>query len=346
MKDSAELSNYEMANLRGRAGRLLKDFVGRTYVMDESEFVDTDGYEQMDLFEDVTKELPSSYEHRFEEYRENIEDIIETLRPVDNTMNRYGYLISYIRQSVLRYGLTSKKRMETVGINLTQKQVAAIIEKLETLTVPKEVCIKNRYWDPFILERIYVGYNENVPVTPMERGSKAKLNRMMKFLRDTEETTYMYNKYIPVIFREGKRRGYLCDLCFKWSNETPLVDILNDDKYNGEGGAKEIEDTIELLQNTVSFNIPLLLKPIFDIKNPDSIFLTCMQAGAFNIVTRNLIEMGIPRETAIYLYHTYFDDYNFEKKDQLDIEQMIREILKENHEEMPYWISVQLDYLI
>lgn len=71
-----------------------------------------------------------------------------------------------------------------------------------------------------------------------------------------------------------------------------------------------------------------------------------MQAGAFNIVTRNLIEMGIPRETAIYLYHTYFDDYNFEKKDQLDIEQMIREILKENHEEMPYWISVQLDYHI
>ena len=30
---AAELSNYEMANLRGRAGRLLKDFIGRTYVL-------------------------------------------------------------------------------------------------------------------------------------------------------------------------------------------------------------------------------------------------------------------------------------------------------------------------
>ena len=37
---SVELSNYEMANLRGRAGRLLKDFIGRTYVLDESSFSD------------------------------------------------------------------------------------------------------------------------------------------------------------------------------------------------------------------------------------------------------------------------------------------------------------------
>jgi replicative superfamily II helicase len=34
-KDSIKLSNYEIANLRGRAGRLLKDFVGRTYILDE-----------------------------------------------------------------------------------------------------------------------------------------------------------------------------------------------------------------------------------------------------------------------------------------------------------------------
>ncbi len=43
---AAELSNYEMANLRGRAGRLLKDFIGRTYVLDESAFADADGYDQ------------------------------------------------------------------------------------------------------------------------------------------------------------------------------------------------------------------------------------------------------------------------------------------------------------
>jgi hypothetical protein len=87
-KDSQELTNYEMANLRGRAGRLLKDYVGRTFVMDEDEFSDTDGYEQMELFADVTKELPSGYEQRFEEYREDIEDVLQKNKPVDATMKK------------------------------------------------------------------------------------------------------------------------------------------------------------------------------------------------------------------------------------------------------------------
>lgn len=95
---TTELTNYEMANLRGRAGRLLKDYIGRTYVMDEDEFADTDGYEQMELFEDVTKELPTGYEQRFEEYYDEIEDAIMNDKPVDSTMRKYGYIISYIRQ--------------------------------------------------------------------------------------------------------------------------------------------------------------------------------------------------------------------------------------------------------
>ncbi len=33
--------------------------------MDEDEFIDSEGYEQLELFEDVTKELPSGYEQKF-----------------------------------------------------------------------------------------------------------------------------------------------------------------------------------------------------------------------------------------------------------------------------------------
>ena len=127
--DAAELSNYEMANLRGRAGRLLKDFIGRTYVLDESAFSDTDGYEQMELFEDTTKELPSGYEEKFEEYKEEIEDLVVSDKPVDETMQKYGFLVSYIRQSVLRYGKDARNKLKNVGIKLTSKQVAAIILK-------------------------------------------------------------------------------------------------------------------------------------------------------------------------------------------------------------------------
>lgn len=91
----------------------------------------------------------------------------------------------------------------------------------------------------------------------------------------------------------------------KWSLEKSLREILSDKRYEGDSGADNIDETIELLQNAVSFSIPLLLKPIFDIKNPESCFLICMQAGAFNIPSRYMIEMGIARETAIYLYNEF-----------------------------------------
>ena len=306
---AAELSNYEMANLRGRAGRLLKDFIGRTYVLDESAFADADGYDQLELFED-------------------------------------GYLISYIRQSVLRYGKESRRKMQDVGIKLTQKQVAAIIHKLETLTIPKDICIKNRYWDPFVLQKIFEDYKEAVPVSPYERGAKAKLNRMLKYMRDTEETSSMYERYVPSELQKGSNRSYLVNLCMKWATGVSLHDILNEERYSGETGADEIERTIQVLQNVVSFNVPLLLKPIFDIKNPDSIFLTCIQSGATTETIKMMIELGIPRETALYLYDEVFTGKQKESDDEEDLEQKIRNQLQKSFNDLPYWVQVQLDFLI
>ena len=345
-KDSSELTNYEMANLRGRAGRLLKDYVGRTYVMDEDEFVDTEGYEQLELFEDVTKELPSGYEQRFEEYKAAIEEIIESKTPVDATMQKYGYIISYIRQSVLKYGIDSRKRMRDVGIKLSQKQVAAIILNLEQISVPREICYKNRYWDPFVLDVIYTSYSGQVPNTPMEKGAKGKIDKMMKFLRDTEATADMYNKYIPPKYQNGQMRSIMVGLSLQWSKGEKLCDILKDSRYDGDEGMDNIDDTIELLQNVISFNLPLLLKPIYDIKNPQSSFLTCMQAGAFSNIVRGMIEMGIPRETALYLYKELFGEKECKEENRLELEQIIRTKIQQEYKILPYWVQVQLDFLV
>lgn len=343
--DSAELSNYEMANLRGRAGRLLKDFIGRTFVLDETSFSDLEEYEQMNLFDDVTKELPTGYGERFEKYYDDIEQIITTDVPVDKRMNKYGDLVSYIRQSVLRYGDKAKQKMQNVGLKLTKEQVAAIILKLDELSVPKDICFKNRYWDPFVLDVIYKNYSENVPNSPIEYGAAAKLNRMLKFLRDTPETSAMYYKSIPNQLQKRSGRSYLCKLCMLWAQETPLSDILLKRNYSDDKIADEIEDTIEILQNTVSYKLPLLLKPIFDIKNSDSIFLSCMQAGAYNKVSRTLIEIGVPRECALFLKNKLFSDYVFKDKSDEVVEEEIREILTNNKNELPYWISAQLEFL-
>lgn len=46
---------------------------------------------------------------------------------------------------------------------------------------------------------------------------------------------------------------------------------LKDGRYDGEEGMDNIDDTIELLQNTISFSMPLLLKPIYDMKKADKV---------------------------------------------------------------------------
>ena len=88
----------------------------------ESAFASTEGYDQLELFDDVSKELPSGYGERFEEFRYDIEEVIETDKTVDATMQKYGYLVSYIRQSVLRYGKESRKRMNDVELNFRKNK--------------------------------------------------------------------------------------------------------------------------------------------------------------------------------------------------------------------------------
>lgn len=345
-KQSSELTNYEMANLRGRAGRLLKDYIGRTFVMDEDEFIDSEGYEQLELFEDVTKELPSGYEQKFEEYKDFIEEALDNNTPVDATMKKYGYIISYIRQSVLKYGAESRGRMKNVGIKLTQKQVAAIILKLDSIDVPKEICYKNRYWDPLVLDYIYNEYDGKLPNTPMEKGAKSKLDKAMRFLRENDVTAEMYNKNIPSTYRKRTMRSIMSSLSLQWATGKALCEILNNSRYEGDDGADNIDSTIELLQNTISYNLPLLLKPLYDMKQSESPFLKCMQVGAFGVVERCMIEMGVPRESALYLYKEIFDEKEIKVENRLELEQIIREKIRLEYKNIPYWIQVQLDFLI
>ena len=101
-----------------------------------------------------------------------------------------------------------------------------------------------------------------------------------------------------------------------------------------------------VLQKTVSFDVPLLLKPIFDIQNPKSIFLTCMQAGAVKEEIKLMIELGIPRETALYLYEVGFKGSEEELPQNENMEQIIRTRLRTIIDTLPYWVKVQLDFLV
>lgn len=70
-----------------------------------------------------------------------------------------------------------------------------------------------------------------------------------------------------------------------------------------------------------------------------------MQAGAYKKVSRTLIEIGVPRECALYLNDQLFTDYDFKDKTDADVEEEIRSVLISKKNELPYWIKVQLEFL-
>ena len=73
--------------------------------------------------------------------------------------------------------------------------------------------------------------------------------------------------------------------------------------------------------------------------------MVCMQSGATNSISRAMIEMGIPRETSLYLYDTIFFHLNRNEQDEL-CEEAIREKIKLNYNNLPYWIQVQLSFIV
>lgn len=339
---STELTDYEMANLRGRAGRLMKEFIGRTFVLDESGFIETDGYEQQSLFEDSYKKLPSGYEERFEKYKVNIENALNSDNPIDADMYEYGYLVTYIRQAVLRHGKAAVLKMKKVGIKLSSRQVAAIIAKLDGLTVPREICLKNRYWDPYVLNYMFQHYRGQPPLTVQEKGAKSKVAEMMKFLRDDPVTSSVYKKYIPNKYWSGQQRSRLISLCFKYANNTTLRDILSEAYYDEDDGADRIEDTIAILQNTISYDLPTLLKPLFDMRQPESTVLSSFQMGTTIPLVAEMVGMGIPRETALFVSKVIEQDLT--KTDVTN--ESIKQAIRRRMSQFSYWIQVQLKYLI
>ena len=203
----------------------------------------------------------------------------------------------------------------------------------------------NRYWDPVILDDIYRKFDGAAPSSPVERGAQGRLSDILKFLRDTESTTAMFNRYVPEGYRNGANRGILCGKSIKWASEIPLSEFLKGEYYSEGDVQTKIEDEIQMLQKTVSFDIPLLIKPVIEMKNPSSMMVSSLQAGAYKRATRKMIDIGIPRELAIRLNSLIENNPDSEKMDNYDYEQWIRAGVLKLRLALPYWESVQLEFL-
>jgi hypothetical protein len=334
--DSSRLSNYEIANLRGRAGRLLKDFVGRTFILDELSFQEKNS-KQLDLFENTSKELQVGYGPKFLENKDRITSDLRNM--VGSTIENkgYSYLTTYLRQVVLRYGLSAQTYLARVGIILSDTDLNMILVSLSGLTVTREICSKNRYWDPIDLNNLALRKNRyNIPNSLREFNLSYRLKEILLLMQNEfpayYERYFSIKNFIKPNGREVDRILQFCILAEKWLKERPLAEMLSEPYYNS---SEVIDDTISFLQNKISYGLPLLLKPLYDIKEPDSMFTRYIEMGAYLPLTRKFIELGIPRETAIFLN----GNFQFEN---IDDKTAIIEQLRRLRGNLSYWHQVQL----
>ncbi len=335
--DSSKLSNYEIANLRGRAGRLLKDFIGRTYILDELSFKENDS-NQLELFKDSSKELQVGYGKKYQAHKEKINKDLVNIVGSTFENQEYSFLTTYLRQTVLRYGLFSQVYLGRVGINLSDAEMNTIFDSLSNLEIAKSICVKNRYWDPIDLNNLFQKRNLfQLPTSANEFGLSYNIKSLLETLK-TNFPTY-YFKYFGVensFRKDGREIDRLLQfsiLAEKWLKETTLVDIFSDKYYDA---SDKIDDTISFIQKEITYGLPLLLKPLYDINEPEAMFTRFIELGAYKPLTRKLIELSIPRETAIYLSN------NFEFSDIDDKKKLVNQ-LREIRSNLSYWYKVQLN---
>lgn len=330
-ENSVKLTNYEIANLRGRAGRLLKDFIGRTFILDELSFKEKES-SQLELFKGSAKELQVGYGRKYEENKSKIShDIENNIGSIPENQD-YSYLTTYLRQTVLRYGISSQLYLQRVGIVMADVELNTMFAALSKLNVSREICSKNRYWDPVDLDRLLRMKNSfTIPTSPSELNVSYKLKDVLINFR--QHFPVYYTKYFGV--KDVPNKDVMlqkCILAENWLKEKPLFDIFSSTYYSE---SEQIDEAINFIQNKISYGLPLLLKPLYDIKEPNGMFPIFIETGAYKPITRRLIELGVPRETAIHLTNTY----NFVNID--DKASLINQ-LRTIREKLVYWHKVQL----
>lgn len=338
MSKRAELTTYEFGNLRGRAGRLLKDFVGRSIALDRSSF-DEHGVE----FSYPDKALKSGLGDRF---RQGKQEVIDALSAGSAPSSASGVsdIVVYIRQAVLKYGNQAKARLRRVGItDIGDEQLEDARASLSTLTIPRDLCIASRYWDPLELEKIYqahlAGRLGPLPNTPF---SPQFVNRMVSI-------TSAMQTISPYYFERFLGRGgatYLQSLMISaqsWCAERELHEIINWG-VGSDLGTEQIDDRIERILRDVAINLPKLLRPIANIQaasEGDTGLLGLMELGASKPLTRSLMELGLPRDVAIRLGKKIAARYS----DGMD-ELGLRRIALEASAGLVYWDKVQVEDIL
>lgn len=338
--ENAKLSNYEFSNLRGRAGRLLKEFIGRTIVLDESSFEVEQKSET--LFEYAEKELSAGYGAYYEKFKEDIDGVIESNAFVENGGEKY--LVAYIRQTVYRLREESYYRLHEVGINISKEQISKILIFLDSLSVSSSVVYKNRYWDPYDLDIIWQalrkGRLRKLPESVWDKNALESLNNATVMF--SRIMPYYFNRYISDSTKNneflGKYIWSICKYATDWGRETLLRDILKERTFT-ENTSEQIDQAVRTISSKVCFGLPMLLRPLADMSGDENNILSAVEIGAYSKIVKFLISKGVPRDTAIYIKMTALADIDQNNPDFNHVQQRISSL----RDQVSPWVFRQIE---
>jgi len=330
-----QLTNYELANLRGRAGRLLKDLVGRTLILDGSWVSERSA--QGDLFSNTSKPLKAGYGDLFSDNRSLIEE--QLFEPYTHTSPEPPHFITtYIRGLLLR--LSEREvylKLNDLEIPITADELSFAKKALDQLDIGTDVVASNRYWDPFDLQTLKDNIEsaelDQLPDSPWNYGAQDNLRAWLEFMKDV--VPHYFERHL------GKRVRVpaLAKSATKWAQEVPLKKII-EEKHFSSNQSSGIEEELRTIYNRVSYGIPALLKPVLDLAGAGSGFVAAIENGAFHNVTRFLMARGLYRETAVHLKRNLLPAV---RNDEQAISEISYRAISEHLEELNPWLVIQLE---
>jgi superfamily II DNA or RNA helicase len=308
------LSGYEFANLRGRAGRLMKDFVGRAIVIDDEAFEQ----EQISLDASVSKDLDYNFRSKFENYRQEILGLLMTSNTVKASSNISAELVTYIRQMILRFGESAGARLEQVGIRVEPEMLARVASDMRSLEVSREVCHSNPFWDPHDLDRlsglVKAGRIPKIPASPYE-GSFSLYGALNVLRKDFK--TY-FDKYLQ-LDHDGALRS-ACSMAETWARGESLRKVIEPANWLVKS-EKDVDKRLATVHDKIAFGMTKLLKPVVQLQDPDNQILSYIETGAFDPRVRALMTLGLARETSIRVANEV-RDYSFLSDETLDFSRL------------------------
>lgn len=333
------LSAYEFANLRGRAGRLLKDFIGRNIVLDENAFNQENHGEQDDLFADQYKELSPGYGGVFEEHAEQILSDLNSEAPADGPQK---FLITYIRQTLLRMGNAGQRRLAEVGIVISPEDVARARKAIGSLSEPAPIYTKHRYWDPFDLDVLFSEARAisapRIPNSVWTEGLAGTLREIVQL--HSHAVPYYARRYLDN-FGSDRYIWAICYAAEKWAREVPLRTIIEERQFDGDVG-QQIESQIDLIMQRVVYGLPALLKPYAERFSPDSGVLSAIETGVHRPISRELLNLGLSRDTSIRVREGLFETTN----DGQVSHDEVTDTLIRRREDLDFWTRHEVESLL